>query len=57
MSRRDDLEAVGYVLIYLHRGSLPWQNIKVQQKTAWYKKIMEMKVNISLEDLCKDCPP
>ena len=25
-SRRDDIEAVGYTLLYLHEGQLPWQN-------------------------------
>jgi serine/threonine protein kinase len=31
-SRRDDLESVGYLLIYLYMGALPWNNIVTEDK-------------------------
>ena len=55
-SRRDDLESVGYVLMYFLRGNLPWQGLKVRSKEDRYKKILEKKKEISSQDLCKEFP-
>eukprot|EP00922_Rhytidocystis_sp_ex-Travisia-forbesii_P022380 GHVS01032767.1.p1 GENE.GHVS01032767.1~~GHVS01032767.1.p1 ORF type:complete len:537 (-),score=104.14 GHVS01032767.1:875-2317(-) len=56
-SRRDDLEAVGYVLMYFCRaGTLPWQGIKANTKQEKYHKIMEKKMTTPVEILCKGYP-
>ena len=55
-SRRDDLEAVGYVLMYFIRGSLPWQGLKANSKKEKYEKIMEKKMSTPSEVLCKHAP-
>ena len=55
-SRRDDLEAVGYVLLYFLRGKLPWQGLHVKKKEDRYHKIMEIKMETTPFQLCKGFP-
>ena len=55
-SRRDDLESVGYVLMYFLRGGLPWQGLKIRSKEDRYKKILSKKKETSSEELCKGFP-
>ena len=55
-SRKDDLESLGYILVYLYKGKLPWQSIKHKDKTERYKLIGEKKKNITEEELCSNMP-
>jgi len=55
-SRRDDLEAVGYVMMYFLRGSLPWQGLSGKNKEERYRRILNKKLDTSAYDLCIGYP-
>lgn len=55
-SRRDDLESLGYVLMYFNRGALPWQGLKAVTKRQKYERISEKKMSTTIDDLCKGYP-
>merc|ERR1719324_2038879 len=55
-SRRDDLEAIGHMLIYFLRGSLPWSGLEAKTQEEKYRKIREKKEDVPLPELCKGFP-
>mmetsp|Transcript_8771 Transcript_8771/g.24355 ORF Transcript_8771/g.24355 Transcript_8771/m.24355 type:complete len:347 (-) Transcript_8771:155-1195(-) len=55
-SRRDDLEAIGHMLFYFIRGSLPWSGLAAKTQEEKYRKICETKEAFSLDDLCQTFP-
>jgi casein kinase I family protein HRR25 len=55
-SRRDDMESLGYMMLYFCRGSLPWQGLKAANKKQKYDRIMQKKVTTPTEVLCRGLP-
>jgi len=55
-SRRDDLESIGYMMIYLLKGELPWMGVVARNKNDKYQKIKMKKIDTSLETLCSNLP-
>ena len=56
-SRRDDLESLGYLLLYLLLGRLPWQGYISHSKEDKYYKIKQIKNQTTPEELCEGLPP
>jgi serine/threonine protein kinase len=56
-SRRDDIESLGYILVYFAKGSLPWQGVRGANKQGRYEKIKESKIETPIEVLCEGLPP
>jgi serine/threonine protein kinase len=53
LSRRDDIESLAYILIYLMRGSLPWQGTKGEKRQA---NVRKKKLTMNPEVLCDGLP-
>ena len=57
-SRRDDLESLGYMLIYLIKKTLPWiniENLNISKKEK-YRKVRDLKISTLPEELCSGLP-
>lgn len=46
LSRRDDLESLGYVIIYFITGTLPWKGTKAISKKEKSQKILKIKQEV-----------
>ena len=55
-SRRDDIESLGYILVYFMTGRLPWQGIKAIDSKEKYEKIKDKKIATTLDSLCYGLP-
>jgi casein kinase I family protein HRR25 len=55
-SRRDDLESIGHMLIYLVKGYLPWANIGGSNVKKRYFRMLNLKKNTSTKTLCQNLP-
>ncbi len=54
-SRRDDLESLGLMLVYLAKGSLPWQDLG--HASERYQDILDKKVETPAAELCRGLEP
>ena len=56
LSRRDDLISLGYIIIHLFKGSLPWQDIDTRKPSARYRRLGRAKAKRTNQSLCSECP-
>ena len=54
-SRRDDLESLCYVMVYMLNGRLPWQNLK-GDAAGKMREVEKVKVLYTPQKLCSGLP-
>ena len=55
-TRKDELESLGLVIIYLYIGSLPWSILKYKDLNQEIKRIRKIREEITIENMCKGMP-
>jgi serine/threonine protein kinase len=55
-ARRDDIESLGYLLLDLALGSLPWTGIKAKNSKTGWDRMRDLKEDIALDQLCYGLP-
>jgi casein kinase I family protein HRR25 len=55
-SRRDDLEALGYMILYFLRGQMPWSGLDARTKQEKFARIAQVKEETPLDSLCEGYP-
>ncbi|TKA21987.1 hypothetical protein B0A50_08485 [Salinomyces thailandicus] len=55
-SPKDDLESLGYMLLYFIKGKLPWQGLKAHDGAEKERLVMEKKKSLTADQLCAGLP-
>lgn len=56
-SRRDDLEALAYLLLDLHHGGLPWDGDDLRKSSrSMHGRVAELKETMPMDELCEGLP-
>lgn len=56
LSRKDDLQSLVYVLVYLFSGSLPWSNISIKDRGRHRRMVEDKKKTTSVNTLTSGMP-
>lgn len=57
LARRDDLESLGYTVLYLLQGRLPWQGQEGADKEQRDQKVLRIKGSMTPSAICATAPP
>ena len=56
ISRRDDMQSLGYIFVYMMLGTLPWKSCATSNKSESFNAIRATKMATSVTELCSMLP-